>query len=379
MLFFFPENPFSKRGGNVTRAYQTLKILKNLGLEIDLVACTELIEGMGDDFEVDKNIIKDFYPIRRRPEKNLLNLNFWKFKFIKFFSKKDKYNIFITNYLHKNFNKILKKNTYDYIFINYEFWTPLIRNKNLKNAKKIVETHDFITLNEFYRNPKLNVGEKFSSELKNLSFYDKVVAISNEEALFFKKFLGEEKVNFIPQSFPDNTLENTIPFSKKKYDLFFIGSDNPFNIKSANWFLEHVYPKLVQDLKICFVGRICKHIPKKENITLIPKIDDLEEVYQNSKIAICPMIEGTGMKVKVVEALSYGVPVVGTKRAVDGFTEKNDNGCLISDNPEVFKNSISFLLNETNYNKIKNSAIKYFRENFAQQILTEKWKETLNL
>ncbi|WP_435523346.1 hypothetical protein [Chryseobacterium indoltheticum] len=87
--------------------------------------------------------------------------------------------------------------------MNYEFWTDLIRDQDLKGAKTIVDTHDWITLNEFYNNKNLDLGKRFGEEINNLSFYDKVVTISQDEYFIFKSFLGDKVIN-IPPSFPEN-------------------------------------------------------------------------------------------------------------------------------------------------------------------------------
>jgi len=61
-------------------------------------------------------------------------------------------------------------------------------------------------------------------------------------------------------------------------------------------------------------------------------VANLVEFYQNVSIVICPMFSGTGVKIKVLEALSYGIPVVTNQRGVDGLLNKSANGCLVTEN-----------------------------------------------
>ncbi|MCY1457399.1 hypothetical protein D9M71_746990 [compost metagenome] len=91
------------------------------------------------------------------------------------------------------------------------------------------------------------------------------------------------------------------------------------------------------------------------------------------------MLEGTGIKIKVIEALSYGLPVVGTERAIDGFPSKISNGCLVTDNPEFFRDQImSLLQNESSYQEMKIQAEVYFKNNFSEEKAIEKWKNILH-
>ncbi|MGH1519649.1 glycosyltransferase [Chryseobacterium sp. JK1] len=378
ILFFFPENPFSKKAGNVARAYTNLKHLKSLGLNIDLVGVDEFYRGFGDTGEfIDKNIIDDHLVLKRRPIRDKKSYTYWKYKIIKLFTKQKTTNngYFYTRYFMDTFTEFYNRKKYDYILINYEFWTDLIVKLDVTNVVTIVDTHDWITLNEYYKNKTLNIGEKFNEELQNLSFYDKVITISNEENFIFKSFLGDKVVN-IPPSFPANYETDT---TEKIYDLIFVGSDNPFNVESFNWFIDQVMPFLPKEVKICVIGRICNWIPDRENIEKIVFADSLKEYYHKSKIAICPMLGGTGIKIKVVEALSFGIPVVGSEKAIDGFFQKTGNGCLVSDDPKTFAEIAMQLINDPAlYEKQKQEAIQFFKNNFTEEKSVELWESILN-
>ena len=71
LLFFFPDNPFAKGAGNITRAYSNLKQLKALGFQIDLVGVEDLYKNWGDPHEhIDWSMISDFVLLsRRQPRK----------------------------------------------------------------------------------------------------------------------------------------------------------------------------------------------------------------------------------------------------------------------------------------------------------------------
>ncbi|ELY1993147.1 glycosyltransferase family 4 protein [Flavobacterium psychrophilum] len=180
----------------------------------------------------------------------------------------------------------------------------------------------------------------------------------------------------IPPQFKENFV--TTPVSDRKYDLIFVGSDNPFNIKAIHWFLENVYPLLPIQIKICIVGRVSNNVSDYKNIEKHIFVEDLSSFYNQSKIAICPMLEGTGIKIKVVEALSYGLPIAGTLKSIDGFVASINNGCLVSNSPHEFSTSIQKLLTDSlYYGKIKNEGISFFNQNFSENIVTKIWEGVL--
>lgn len=373
ILFFFPENPFSNRAGNVTRAKTTLTILKKLGHRIDLVGVKDIYDEQKDSTAFDKTIVDHLFLIRQKPPKNKTTFDYWQHKISKMYQKPNEYNAALTAFAKKEFTQLFLAEKYDAVVINYEFWTGLIEHNAMKNTLKIIDTHDWITLNEFYKNKKLDIGKRFSEEISNLSKFDKVITISEDEYIVFNRFL-EDKVINIPHSFFSHF--NT--HSEKKYDLIFVGSENYFNKQSMQWFFKNVHPLLPENINIIIIGRICKHLEEMKNVTLLEFAENLEQYYHQSKIAICPMLEGTGIKIKVIEALSYGLPVVGTERAVDGFSSKMRNGCLIGNSPEVFRDHLlSLLQNEEYYMKIKREVKAYFNDHFSEEKAIEKWKNIL--
>lgn len=90
------------------------------------------------------------------------------------------------------------------------------------------------------------------------------------------------------------------------------------------------------------------------------------------------MLKGTGIKIKVVEALSFGLPVVGTEKSIDGFSQKTGNGCYATSNEKEFADMIIKLLSsEADYTKLKIEAIDFFKNNFSEKRSIELWKNTL--
>src|SRR3546814_15765273 len=97
-------------------------------------------------------------------------------------------------------------------------------------------------------------------------------------------------------TYPDRT-------APKKFVVIYVASDNPHNTRAAKWFFDKVYPQLPEQIRLCVIGKISGHIGTYRNVTKISFAEDLDEFYRQSAIAMCPMRGGTGVKVKVVEAL----------------------------------------------------------------------------
>lgn len=272
--------------------------------------------------------------------------------------------------MKNHLSSITASTKYDYVLVGYVYWANLIHDVNLKDAVKIIDVNDFISLQYFYlHDGSIRLGNFLEEEIRRINMFDVALCISDDERMFFSQFAPSPTFFYVPQFFPKRELPSLINCA---FDILFIGSDNPHNQKSIKWFFDCVFPILDKTYKILLVGKITNHVDDYSNVTKIRFADDLDNVYKQVKISICPMLQGTGMKIKVVEALSYGKPIVCTIRGVDGFNQKKSNGCIVADNPEEFAGAISMLLNDDGfYNHHQQLATHFFEENFEQTVVNK--------
>jgi len=372
VLFFMPDNPLKKNAGNRTRALSMLSYFKSRNFEIDFVS--EYFTGLWNETDIkafeQSGLADNTYVIKKKPSKKNILFYLLFYKLPNFFYQNKawffplQFPELVTMRFKRAFNKILKNSDYDYIFINYASWATLVDHNPLTGkAIKVIDTHDFITA-QLQR--KVNIGQSFKEEIRRISLFDIALAISVEEQYIFSQFC-KNKVALAPMMLdkPENH-QNT---AEKSFDLIYVASDNIHNQKSAHWFFNEVYPLLPANLQICVIGQINEHLSiKAPNITSVNFAEDLSTYYQTAKVALCPMLTGTGTKIKVVEALSYGLPVVCNTRGIDGLINKTNNGCLVSDDPVQFKNNIITLLtNDTVYQQEAENAAAAFSINYEKE------------
>ena len=372
VLFFMPDNPLKKNAGNRTRALSMLSYFKSRNFEIDFVS--EYYTGLWNETDIkafqQSGLADNTYVIKKKPSKKniLYYLLFYKLPNF-FYSNKAwffplQFPELVTLRFKRAFKKILAENNYDYIFINYASWATLVEHNPLtKGAVTVIDTHDFITA-QLQR--KVNIGQSFKEEIRRISLFDIALAISVEEQYIFSQFC-KNKVALAPMMLDKPEAIGVI--AEKSFDLIYVASDNVHNQKSANWFFKEVYPLLPANVQICVIGQINEHLTiKAPNITSVNFVEDLSTYYKNAKVALCPMLTGTGTKIKVVEALSYGMPVVCNTRGIDGLIDKNNNGCLVSDDVVEFKNNIMQLLTDASaYQKQAENALATFNLNYEKE------------
>ena len=372
VLFFYPDNPLINNQGNNARAFELLTYFKEENFKVDFIGETQenfTSENLPE--LTSSNLVDKAYILSKRKHSGLTYLFMHSIAGLLKNGTKKFNRIGVGQ--QAEFEKILANNTYDYIVISYVLFAPFIKNKKLlKGAKTIVDTHDFFTA-QFNTEKNKNLGNNLDTEIKYLKKFDSIWTISGEEQFIFSQFLPNKNIITIPhgiENYSENKIDNPI------IDLFYVGSNNPHNTSSAKWFFENVYPLLPNTIKITVVGRVCEAVPDKKNIEKIEYVKDLADFYTNTKITICPMLSGTGLKIKVVESLSYGIPVVCNERGVDGLLNKINNGCLATNNPTNFANYILKLLNDPSYYRLHTSYAKeFFSASLDKKIVKTKLNE----
>lgn len=138
-----------------------------------------------------------------------------------------------------------------------------------------------------------------------------------------------------PSDFSNPTLEFIETIENKPY-LLITGSlwFGP-NASGSAWFIENVWHRLEADhhqisakYKLVIAGskpgkEIKSLVSRYKNIELIDTPRDMKPYFENASIYLAPIFSGTGMKVKVAEALSFGLPIVGTNHAFKGYRITN--------------------------------------------------------
>lgn len=141
--------------------------------------------------------------------------------------------------------------------------------------------------------------------------------------------VNEESTRFLPH--PVCSLDpkiEPIPFEERHQGLIFAGSlDSKFNQMGLREFLLRCWPKL-KDAGYPFVvaGRnpptdLAQFISRQSGVRLIANPPEMGAVLRNAQMLLLPDITGTGMKLRVAEAMSLGVPVVGTRVGLRGYEE----------------------------------------------------------
>jgi glycosyltransferase involved in cell wall biosynthesis len=105
-----------------------------------------------------------------------------------------------------------------------------------------------------------------------------------------------------------------------------------------------VVTKVVKNAKFLVVGRISGLT--YPNLTYTGTVDNVPPILAASEVAIAPLLHGSGTRLKILEYLSCGLPVVSTALGAEGLNVQNGENAIIEDDLNVFSSKLIQLLND---------------------------------
>ena len=146
------------------------------------------------------------------------------------------------------------------------------------------------------------------------------------------------------------------------------------NAEGIKWLIKNVWEQIQQEnllpsYNLLIAGRnpdgeMKEMISRAHNCVLVESPDDIYPYFQNADLYLAPIFYGAGMKVKVAEAMSYGLTVIGTKHALIGYDEAGGY-CIEANSTKDFVSAITSYINKAEVDR--KECIKHFNQNFSMQ------------
>ncbi|MCY9664840.1 glycosyltransferase [Paenibacillus alginolyticus] len=252
--------------------------------------------------------------------------------------------------------------------------------KRYSNSKVIYYGHDLHYLRELREYELINNSKLLDSSkewmLKELEICRKADIVyypSQVEVDELKNHIPNLNVKAIPAYIYDE-IEKATPNFQERMDLLFVGgfAHKP-NIDAVKWFLEEVFPLILQnmnDLKIYIVGsnppdEILSYHSNNITITGFVSDDELNNYYRKSKIVVVPLRYGAGVKGKVVEALYHQVPIVTTSIGAEGLPNIESYLLTCNDPQEFAQKVLELYNNDTLLTQYSRNSYNYVQKYFS--------------
>ena len=324
ILYILKHNPWGIGGGcYACRNYLELftEVFKDSCF--DVLICSEYLES-----QISKDFVNcTFYPVSPR-------------------NKISQYLSPITQILHRHQRvavSMIEKNLYDYcIFDHNSIAGSLVGICKKKGIKTIVLNHNceleyFRDNNSWLKNLLLLPFVR-KNERKAYLKCDYNIFLTDEDRDLFKNIYGESGTKtvvggcFLRKG--DVINHSVTPFNVACVKLVISGTiGNVQNRDGINFFLDELYEYLPENIEVVITGRnpteeIIKKVAKLKNVSIIANPADILEIVGKCDVLVCPTRLGGGMKLRLIDGLRCGLPVISHKVSARGYTAFVDKGIV---------------------------------------------------
>lgn len=359
VLHVSSEQPGYKSGGQLV-VRESIEALNNIA-EVDYLG--PKIENM----DVVKKINKTFFIKESSKLKNLLGI--LTLNFSSFYSS------------FRNIKKSIDVKSYDYIYVEFTKWLFIFKYAKKNHVKTVVRVHN-IERDYSYNMYRLNKSLKkylyylyYSYiESKIIKMSDSIIVLTKKDKdRILKNFnnIKEENIIIMPVCLDEKELELK-NFDNNNINILITGSlwYGP-NYEGIIWFITNVWSKVREYCNLYIAGskptdKLKEIVMNDSKIKLFENPEEMKPIFNLADVYISPIFSGAGMKVKNAEAMSYGLPIVGSEHSFIGYEEVTNIHDVVNTEEDFISAIEKFkYYTSDDMRELRNKIFKSFNEKYS--------------
>lgn len=222
----------------------------------------------------------------------------------------------------------------------------------------VVDSHDAFQALRIEYKSGLRKNLEIFLEKVTYRYADLILAVSEiDKKILIKQGIQREKIVIIPNgvdtvSFtPKVEKINNSNDKNKMFQVIFVGNMEYLpNQEAASLIINQIAPKVLNRIKnvnFILIGRTPLKLKNNlKNITFTGVVDNVAGHLTASDVAIAPLLQGSGTRLKILEYFSCGLPVISTSVGAEGLDVTNNTNILIEDDVDGFVNSLVNILED---------------------------------
>lgn len=249
----------------------------------------------------------------------------------------------------RKYKDLQRRYGFDCIICEYVFHSAALEAFP-RDVRKILDTHDsFADRHKQFGDANYWFSVPPSEELRGFKRSDVVVAIQYEEAERFRQQINSTEPEVVVVSHMLDLTHKIADYSPSS--AVFLGSGNVANVSSVRYFIDEIMPRIraeVPEFQLRLAGTICRKIEDAENVVKLGIVEHVSDAFLTAPISLNPMLHGTGINIKLLDAMAAGVVTVSTQTGVRGLPDHFRNGVVAvpDDNPAEFAVQVVKLLKD---------------------------------
>ncbi len=262
--------------------------------------------------------------------------------------------------------------------------------RSLTNARVVFNNADL----HFLREVRENIQQKctdFSGplatrdeELEVIEQVDVSICYTDaERAVITSHVMKEDNIMRCPWVVKSS--DDVMPFEGRKDIAFLGGYRHRPNVEAVEFFCNSVMPQLISklpDVRFLVYG---SHMPKEfkqfqsDHVELIGFVENVADIYDNAKVFVSPLLSGAGLKGKIIECMSAGLPSVISPVSAEGTGLVHTQSAFVADSVDEWCEYIERIYNsESEWRKVSENALSLAETLYSPREGAKKMKKILD-
>jgi glycosyltransferase involved in cell wall biosynthesis len=158
------------------------------------------------------------------------------------------------------------------------------------------------------------------------------------------------------------------------------------NFDAMDFFLRDIFPQVKAkhpNIKLCITGDYngvaVNRLPLVDGVELTSYLDDIQSAIAQSWTSVVPLRVGSGTRIKILEAMALGTPVISTSKGAEGLEVTHRKDILLADTPEEFAQTVLKLLEDENLRtELARHGRQLVEEKYSSKVLARRIEKLLN-
>ena len=227
---------------------------------------------------------------------------------------------------------LLKQLNPDVVIVEYVTLAYLLPPKTSRGFITVLDSHDLLSSrNRQFQEAGYTHWLEISSEEEFAVFqsFDCVLAIQEHEAETIRNQTTNVDVVVCGHPVAKTDFATSPRDSPSEFAVGYFASNNPANRNALLWLLDSIWPIVMQqntDARLVLAGTVCRNLDSKQlpaSVQVLGVVDSVNEFYDQVDTVLNPIRLGTGLKIKTIEAVQFGLPLISTTHGVEAITVRN--------------------------------------------------------
>jgi len=269
----------------------------------------------------------------------------------------------VTRFDNDDFRKqlilILSQKKYDIVIFETLYMSPYLQDvKQHSEAVCVLRSHNIehqiwqrVAANEKNVFKKLYLRHLASRleqyERKIVGLYDAIACISEAEQIYYRVIAPGCNATLVPFGMD---LNDNLRSVSKGNGFYHIGAmDWMPNIEGVRWLIQEVVPLLSREPDSPVITLAGRNMPQwvyghtDAVVEVVGEVENAQAFVDSKSALVVPLLSGSGIRIKIIEAMAAGKAVISTSIGAEGINVTNKENIVIADTPQAFAKAILWL------------------------------------